>query len=305
VIASDPVTSYLASAFTPHYVVCTLDQHAPPNDLRVEARMSTARDIVSPFTTVREKDRLIRTNRVTHVVVNRALPPGLILNYWTLEPGTAEDSEEMFRTLPYEFQPTELGDGLTAFRWRSEERLSTLPRPTPRPVVAALPASAMPIGLPAGEAMLEGALIHGAGIIPPGGELVLDLFWSRSDVVSPGTYVVTVRLDRKVLPLPFDGKPFPKVTRKLVERWHGERYRFREDHMMVGGLFGPDAWARGEIVEDGVRVRVPGDIAPGRYRVRAKMLRVANQPNHRLRDFLYDDDAYSGVEIGEVTVQRW
>jgi hypothetical protein len=304
-IASDPVTSYLISAFTPHYVVCTLDQHAPPNDLRVEARMSAARDILSPFTSAREKDRLIRTHRVTHVVVNRALPPGLILNYWTLEPRAAEESEEMFRSLRYEFQPTELGDGLTAFRWRSEERLSTLPRPTPRPVVAALPASATVIGAPAGEAVLEGAVIHGARIIPSGGELVLDLYWSRPEAVPPGTYVVTVRLDRKVLPLPFDGKPFPKVTRKLLEIWRNERYRFREDHMMVGGLFGPDAWSPDEIVEDDVRVRVPVDVAPGRYRVSAKMLRVAHQPNHRVRDFLYDDDTYSGVEIGEVTIQLW
>jgi hypothetical protein len=299
------VTSYLASAFTPHYVVCTLDQHAPPNDLRVEARMSAARDIVSPYTTAREKDRLIRSNRVTHIVINESLPPGLILNYWTLEPATAGDSEEMFRSLRYEFEPTGLGDGLTAFRWRNEERLSTLPRPAPRPVVETLPMSALAIGQPAGEAVLEGAVLHGAGIIPAGGELSLDLYWSRPEAVLPGTYVVTVRFDRKVLPLPFDGKPFPKITRKIIEKWRGERYRFREDHMIMGGLFGPDAWAPGEIVEDDVRVRVPLDMAEGRYRVRAKMLRVANQPNHLLGDYLYDEDSYSGVEIGEVTVQRW
>ena len=305
VIASDPVTSYLISAFTPHYVVCTLDQHAPPNDLRVEARMNAARDIVSPFTTAREKDRLIRAFRVTHVVINQTLPPGLILNYWTLEPVTAMESAEMFRSLRYEFEEKKLADGVTSFRWRNEERLNTLPRPTPRPVVEALPASALPVGEPAGEAILEGAVIHGAGIIPSGGELALDLFWSRSSVVPAGTYVVTVRFDRKVLPLPFDGKPFPKLTRKLVEAWRRERYRFREDHMIVGGLFGPDAWAPGEIVEDEVRVRVPTDVAPGRYRVEARMRRVANQPNHQLRDFFFDDDSYSGVEVGEVTIQRW
>jgi len=75
--------------------------------------------------------------------------------------------------------------------------------------------------------------------------------------------------------------------------------------MILGGLFGPDSWQRGEIVEDDVRVSVPLDLTPGRYRIEAKMLRVANQPNHRLRDFLYDDDSYRGVRIGEVTVERW
>lgn len=305
VIASDPVTSYLISAFTPHYVVCTLDQHAPPNDLHVERRMTAARDIVSPYTTAREKDRLIRAQRVTHVVINRSLPPGLILNYWTLEPPTAQDAEDMFRSLRYEFEATEFDDGITAFRWKNEERLSTLPRPVPRPVVEKLPAQAAPVSQPSGEAFLEGAAIRGEGIVPPGGEVDVTLYWSRHGVVPPGTYVVTLRFDRKVLALPFNGQPFPKVTRKVMEEIHGERYRFRSDHMIVGGLFGPDAWGTDEIVEDEVRVQLPTDLAPGRYRVQAKMLRVANQPNHELRDLFYDDDIYQGVRIGEITIEPW
>jgi hypothetical protein len=305
VIASDPVTSYFISAFTPHYVVCTLDQHAPPNDLRVEARMTAARDIVSPYTTAREKDRLIRQFRVTHVVINRALPEGLILNYWTLEPRAAKDADDMFRSLHYEFEAKDLDDGLTSFRWRNEERLNTLPRPVPRPVVAALPAEATRIGELSGEAVLEGAAIHGAGILPPGGELALDLYWSRREALPPGTYMVSVRFDKKELSLPFNGQPFPKLTRKVVEKLHHERYRFRDDHMILGGLFAPDAWQAGDIVDDDVRVRVPTDIAPGRYRVEAKLLRIANQPNQELRDYFYDDDIYQGVQVGEVTIERW
>jgi hypothetical protein len=305
VIASDPVTSYLVSAFTPYYVVCTLDQHAPPNDLRVEERMNAARDIVSPYTGARDKERLIRENRVTHVVINQALPPGLILNYWTLEPAAAEDAEETFESLRYEFEKIPLDDGLTAFRWREEERLSTLPRAVPRPVVDSLPSYATPIGAAAGEATLVGAALHGAGIIPAGGELVMDLYWSCGTSPPPGTYVVTVRFDRKQIELPFAGRPFPKITRKLVEKAKRERYRFREDHMILGGLFGPDAWSSTDIVEDGVRVRVPTDMAPGRYRVEAKMRKVANQPNQWMRDYFFDDDSYSGVAIGEVTIQRW
>jgi len=305
IVASDPVTSYLMSAFTPYYVVCTLDQHAPPNDLHIEQRMAAARDIVSPFTTAREKELLIQRHNVSHVVVNETIPENLILNYWTLEPGAAQDSEETFRSLRYEFETIPLSDGLTAFRWKHDERLSTLPRPVPRPVVAMLPTHAQRMGVRSGEAVLEGVVIHGARILPAGGELVLDLYWSRDRDLPPGTYVVTIRFDRKDLALPFDGRPFPKVTRKLVERWKGVRYRFRADHMIHGGLFAPDAWKLGDIVEDDVRIAVPSDIAPGRYRVQARMLRVANQPNHEWRDYFYDDDTYTGVEIGEVTIRKW
>jgi hypothetical protein len=238
-------------------------------------------------------------------VVNETLPAHLLLNYWTLEPGDAQDAEEMFRSLRYEFETIPLSDGLTAFRWRHDERLSTLPRPVPRPVVAALPPGARVLGVRAGEAILEGAVMHGAGILPAGGELVLDLYWSRDRDLPSGTYVVTVRFDRKDLALPFDGKPFPKVTRKLVEAWHGERYRFRADHMLRGGLFAPDAWKAGDLVLDDTRIAVPSDIAPGRYRVQAKLLRVANQPNHHVRDYFFDEDTYAGIEIGEVTIRRW
>ncbi len=305
VVASDPVTSYMMSAFTPYYVVCTLDQHAPPNDQHIEERMNAARDIVSPYTTAREKDFLVRENHVTHVVINAALPEGLLLNYWTLEPRTAQESAEMFRSLRYEFEPIAFDDGLTAFRWRHDERLSTLPRPVPRPVVEAIPIDAHRIGERSGEAVLVGARLRGAGIIPAGGELVSDLYWSRLPESPPGTYVVAIRFDRKSLALPFHGRPFPKLTRKLVEKWKHERYRFRHDHMIQGGLFAPDTWDPGEIVQDDVRIAVPTDIAPGRYRVQARMLRVANQENHRLSDYFFDDDSYAGVEIGEVTVSRW
>ncbi len=305
VVASDPVTSYLMSAFTPYFVVCTLDQHAPPNDMHIEERMAAARDIVSPFTTAREKEMLIDQYGVTHVVVNETLPENLILNYWTLEPGAAQDAEETFRSLRYEFETIPLSDGLTAFRWKHDERLNTLPRPIPRPVVDGIPMSAEVIGQRSGEATLEAAVLHGAGILPAGGELALDLYWSRDRELPTGTYVVTIRFDKKDLALPFDGRPFPKVTRKLVERVKGERYRFRADHMIQGGLFAPDAWDLGDIVEDDVRLVIPSDIAPGRYRVQAKLLRIANQPNHQLRDYFFDDDTYTGVDIGEVTILKW
>lgn len=211
----------------------------------------------------------------------------------------------MFRSLRYEFDPQDFDDGLTAFRWKNDERLSTLPRPVPRPVVTSLPREAQTIGEKSGEAVLEGGTIHGAGIVPPGGVLAMDLYWSRREVVPPGTYVVTVRFDKKNLSLPFGGQPFPKISRKAMEVVHRERYRHRSDHMILGGLFGPDAWGAGDIVREEVRVDMPIDLAPGRYRVEAKMLRVANQPNHELRDFLFDDDTYQGVPVGEITIEPW
>ena len=77
------------------------------------------------------------------------------------------------------------------------------------------------------------------------------------------------------------------------------------DGRVVKGVKFRDHIDMGDIVEDDVRITIPTDIAPGRYRVQAKMLRVANQPNHRLRDYFFDDDSYTGVDIGEVSIRRW
>ena len=48
VIASDPKTSYIVSAFTDHFVAVTLDQHCSPSDTAALRRLRETRDLFSP-----------------------------------------------------------------------------------------------------------------------------------------------------------------------------------------------------------------------------------------------------------------
>ena len=80
------------------------------------------------------------------------------------------------------------------------------------------------------------------------------------------------------------------------------RYRFRDDHIIAGGFYGPDRWRAGTTIHDQTTVPIPRGLAPGTYTVRAKLMRVSPMPNTDLHSYFFDDDIYSGVEIGNIRI---
>jgi hypothetical protein len=87
-----------------------------------------------------------------------------------------------------------------------------------------------------------------------------------------------------------------------VERVRGERYRFRADHLPVGGAYGVDRWSPHEVVLDAFRIVVPRDVATGDYTVKLAISRQPHYPNLRLRDLVSDDDLLDGLEVGRLQV---
>jgi hypothetical protein len=114
---------------------------------------------------------------------------------------------------------------------------------------------------------------------------------------------VALRFDRA---LPSDVPRAPeavsKVWRKLVERVRHERYRFRADHLPLGGDYGVDRWDPGEVLRDTFSLAVPRDVAPGDYVVKVSMQRQPHYPNLALKDFLDDDDLLDGPEVSRLHV---
>jgi hypothetical protein len=120
----------------------------------------------------------------------------------------------------------------------------------------------------------------------------------------PGSYIVAVRFDRA---LPGGWKPpaaVAKPARKLIERVRGERYRFREDHLPVGGAYGVDLWAPDQVVRDSFTITVPHDVADGAYQVQIRMLVQPHYANYRLSDYFLDHDYYTGLKVGSFVVKR-
>jgi hypothetical protein len=303
VIASDPVTSYIISAYTPHYVVCTFDQHAPPNDLMSRQRTIAARDILSPFTSASDKTNQMTAHDATYVVVNEDIGLYQLSDYWTVGDRSLPLVLGRIGALGELYEEVGGAGGFRVYRWtgRSPRHVRAVRNPLLRRRV---PDDATPVGESAGLGRCEAAEIRSPDPVPRGEEIEVILYWSREKQQPLDKYMVSIRFDRTDLELPFGGKPFPKLARKFKERLAGERYRFRNDHKIVDGFFDPDAWPAGVYVVDRTTVTIPRDVEAGRYTVRAKLLTRATLPNHRFRDFLYDDDVYHGVEIGEITVSN-
>ena len=68
-------------------------------------------------------------------------------------------------------------------------------------------------------------------------------------------------------------------------------------------MFAPDLWTPGLVVEDSSALALPANLAPGGYVVRVRMIREPHYPNTSLRDYLHDDDAFSGPVVGRVTIE--
>ena len=89
-----------------------------------------------------------------------------------------------------------------------------------------------------------------------------------------------------------------------MEKAMGTRWRLRESHRVLSGVFAPDEWTPHLVVLDSTAFVVPRNMASGAYDVRVKMIREPHYPNTTLKDYLHDDDAFSGPVVGHVTVQK-
>jgi hypothetical protein len=136
----------------------------------------------------------------------------------------------------------------------------------------------------------------------PGDRVPGVIEWRAPRALPVGSYRVSLRFDR-ALPRGFSPPPWcAKPARKVLEKLRHERYRFRDDHLPVGGDYGVDLWRPEEVVRDSFVVTVPGDVAPGEYQVQVLMVRSPHYPNFRLADYFFDHDYYSGLPAGALRV---
>jgi hypothetical protein len=303
VIASDPITSYTIDAFTPHYIVSTFDQHAPPNDLLVRARTMASRDILNPYNTASEKADLIAEYAVTHVVVNGRLHGDITIDYWMTNDASIPLIRKLLFGLPELFEIIYDKNGFLVLRCTRRKPSDSSPAQVPA-LLRDLPSEARTVGETAGLAILEAAQLDESREYQAGDTLGVTLYWSRRDPLSINKYVTTIRFDRVDTGQRFGNRLFPKVARKLEEFTEGKRYRFRSDHKILNGFFDPDLWPANRYVRDKALITIPGDVAEGRYTVRAKLLIWSTIPNIRVKDLLRDDDMFHGIEIGEISIGR-
>lgn len=302
VVLSDPATSYSIPEYTRQYVMTLADQHSSPNDPRALERIMDARDALDPFASWGRVRAVVDRYRVDVIALNDRFPSPPPLDYWTPRPAWFAEARARFDRSPAAFEPLFDRAGFVVYRVH-RSALDSLPPPPPRPWVAPWQPGIWSPGRPvdpALPALCEFRLDPRQA--SPGDTLRAVAHWRAPGPMPPGSYTVAVRFDHRQRGGFRPPAMLAKPVRKVIERLRGERYRFREDHLPVGGAYGVDLWRPDQVVRDSFTVTVPRDVADGPYRVEIRMLVGPHYANYRLRDYFYDDDIYSGIHVGPLVV---
>ena len=301
VVLTDPITSHMLPAFGSQKVVAGYDQHTPPNDARAVERIQLVRDVLSPSTPAARAWRLAREADAGFVLINLALPNPPATDYWMYDEAALRERARSLAESPL-FTPIREDDGFVLLRLNPLGILSG-------PVDEGDPAAGLAFPVPADADTLlarEGVALLAvrpqAREVAPGGPLAVALLWTAAgSPTSLQPLRATLRLD--ALDAPARGSPVSKLLRKADEALHGRSTRARLDWIPTGNRLPPDHWRAGEAVADTVTLRLSPRLAPGRYALTVAVNRLAHMPNHRLRDYLNDDDLFSGPPLDTLTVR--
>lgn len=306
VVLSDPATSYSIPMMTGLYVATLVDQHSSPNDSLALRRILDARDALDPWGTWARLREVVHRYGVDAIALNDRFGTPPVLDYWSPGREWFRAARARFDAASAAFEPLHDRGDFVVYRVR-RDALDTLAAPArPRPWVE--PAS----GAAGERTIVRAGVPYPAGFTlsrhetAPGDTVRGVIRWRGGVTSSPpaAAYRVAVRFDRDSVPGPGVPRWIAKPARKITERLRGERYRFREDHLPVGGAFGVDLWPPGALVRDSFSVVVPPDAAAGEYTVRVRMLAQPHYPNYRFSDYFFEDDYYSGTPVGTLRVRR-
>ena len=306
VVLADVATSYTIPMLTRHYVVTLLDQHSSPNDSLALTRIMDARDALDPWAPWERVREVVARYRVDAIVLNDRFPDLLVFDYWSPRHEGFAAARARLDRAPGAFERVYDAGDFVVYRVH-RAALDTVSTPVPpRPFVVPWRSGTWSAGRqtdPDVPALCQFALYPREAA--PGDTLTAVADWRAPEPLPPASYTVALRCDRVVPP----GAARPpamvaKPARKLIERVRGERYRFRADHLPVGGAYGVDLWRPDQVVRDSFTFVVPRDVAEGHYVVRIRMLKQPHYPNFRLRDYFYEDDYYSGLKMGPLRIRR-
>jgi len=302
VVLSDPATSYAVPMFTRHHVATLVDQHSSPNDPHALDRILDARDALDPRSPWSRMREVVRRWGVTAIVLNGRFEETPRLDYWAPSQAWFHAARARLDAHPAAFPRSwDLGDfvvyGIEPAALEALQSVGdTLEHHSPAQVAADRQVSGV------GEGVDLSSFALSRRIAAPGDSITARFVWVARRPLPAGQYDVFMRFDR-ALP---DGVVLPsllaKPGRKLLERIHRERYRFRHDHTPTSGTRGLDRWRPGESIADSMRFSVPLDAAPGEWQVQLRIARQPHYPNYWLRDYFLDRDYYSGAVVDSLTV---
>jgi len=318
VILSDPVTSYAIPAFTRHYTVAVLHQHASPADSLGLARLAACRDVLSPYLGTGEKARACRRFGVEYVLVNTGLSRVIDLHFCHVDPVLAwqqrraleEDAALFERVADY-------GPKGALFRVRRErlDAMCGIVTPGERVPIArtteqaaegvllrTLPATARPVPPDTTAGITLAAVELGAPRVTRGDSVAVTLYWRRVGAPPPVPAVTQLSIETRAPRGPLASAALSRIDRILVQQRRRQVYRSRTPSSPLRGAFGIEHWPRDRFVVDRTWLVVPARAAPGMYAVKVSWDAPIYMPNARLAEYLSDAAAHPGLTLGSLEI---
>ncbi|MFQ5511647.1 MAG: DUF6541 family protein [Candidatus Krumholzibacteriia bacterium] len=305
VVVSDPVTSYVLSAYTDTRTVAVLHQHATPNDRHPFERLRTARSVVSPLGSQHEVLRALEEYDVSYVIVNGAYraPVTEFLAFW--DPAHARLTTQKLDGMDGALERVYESERITMYAVTGERMgeytwFPSLPfLDEPEHAVAACAGTDT-----SGPIRITGASIHPRQALP-GEEVRLTVAYRRRDRPrSPLPLKLHVRLQDRAYFAAARRYPGDKHVRRALERRQGAFRRFRYDHVPFRGELTADMWPIEEEIYETIPLRLPTNLGEGLYDVELRLVHDTLIPNFALRDFVFNDDSYGGEVCAQLDVRR-
>ncbi len=307
VVASDMLTSYSIPAFTKHHIVSTLHQHGSPNDPAGVDRVIALIDIMNPYAEPAALKRKLQDREVDFILVNRTFDRRIRLYFTEVVPSLLEKLDRRLKEHPEVFREAFREGELSLYAVDRAALEGWSPEPEGRAPYALDPGEEVR-GDPVGEVFEESIELVSVDIdadsVERGDELGVTCYW-RAVIDRPSfdlPWVVQVRIQRDYHKGALYSPSLSKIYRRALEFITGERFRWRHSHLPAGGVFPPLMWSEATVV-DKAGIRIPGWMKPGEYEVTVSIGREPVYPTFGLRDFLRDDDRYSGVKVGTIEVR--
>lgn len=131
----------------------------------------------------------------------------------------------------------------------------------------------------------------------PGDSLSLHLRWLRIEAGETLAWDASLRLDHA------ERVGGIKVVRKAREILTRQRFRASWTFQPAGGRLPAPMWPPGLVLDQYFPIRLPLDLAPGRYVLRVDVEPAQRSRERLLGDYIWDDDSLSGPVIATLDVR--
>ena len=334
VIVSDPLTSYIISAYTDHFVVVTRDQHGSPLDDKALYRLYQVQRLFDPCIPMSKSLEWLKENDADYIVLNDNLE-GRADFFGTVEGGELNLSYEKLKKCSDLIKGDISIDGFHILPLNKQALagdLSGCDTMLSRPIACGLGEGAKIVtdttasSDTVAEISIERPLDEGYDkelsvdmgngltirrvtvnriVFVPGDTVRMSICWSvegRQDFGLP--LELTIRLDGDFPKGQFYRHWYGKQYRRIIERKNGVLYRYTLRRRLMSGPSFPYDWDVGERVREDLVFPLSRWLAPGEYDVRVDLHRLPYLENRRLADFFLNEDSIYGKKVLSVRVKK-